>query len=415
MRNIFDQYEQPENRLTHALLSALHRDRQLLREFLGWLGLSFGGRINRVHVGEQQIPGGEAISEKEDNEGLPDGCFFDDDDWAVLVEAKVQAKTSIAQLRRHRRSAERFGYPDSHILVLSVDPQPKGLPPNTSFREWREVYAWFSRHAERSEWARYFAEYMQVFEAKMLAKGYEIRGTLTMFDGFRFSDDSPYTYREGKRLIRLLAQSFRQNKRLTEAMGLDPKGDGRSALTRGKDGAVWDYIPTKAAKGGSFTSFPHATMVVRPDEAGVAITVPNSIKGGMKSRLKRWPKESFCDLLRRVEINLRPVLATVPDAKPILYITQRHYKSQRSFPQTDGRLEVDLRTLVDIPGGPLKHQPGWLDAVYGILSAKRTNIQIGIEVHLPYAASIMQTKKAEKVMADAWIAIRPFMDFGADY
>lgn len=34
MRNLFDQYSQPENRLTHALMTALHEDRGLLALFL---------------------------------------------------------------------------------------------------------------------------------------------------------------------------------------------------------------------------------------------------------------------------------------------------------------------------------------------------------------------------------------------
>lgn len=34
MRNVFDQYDQPENRVTHALMSALHEDAKLLKAFL---------------------------------------------------------------------------------------------------------------------------------------------------------------------------------------------------------------------------------------------------------------------------------------------------------------------------------------------------------------------------------------------
>ena len=37
MRNIFDQYEQPENRLTHALVTTLDQDRALLGPLLRWL------------------------------------------------------------------------------------------------------------------------------------------------------------------------------------------------------------------------------------------------------------------------------------------------------------------------------------------------------------------------------------------
>ena len=38
MRNLFDQYDQPENRLSHALAVCLHEDRTLLRGFLAWIG-----------------------------------------------------------------------------------------------------------------------------------------------------------------------------------------------------------------------------------------------------------------------------------------------------------------------------------------------------------------------------------------
>jgi hypothetical protein len=38
MRNIFDQYSQPENRLTHSLVMALHYDRNLLKSFLSRFG-----------------------------------------------------------------------------------------------------------------------------------------------------------------------------------------------------------------------------------------------------------------------------------------------------------------------------------------------------------------------------------------
>jgi hypothetical protein len=34
MRNLFDQYTHPENRLTHALVSSIAQDQYLLREFI---------------------------------------------------------------------------------------------------------------------------------------------------------------------------------------------------------------------------------------------------------------------------------------------------------------------------------------------------------------------------------------------
>lgn len=233
-----------------------------------------------------------------------------------------------------------------------------------------------------------------------------------MFNGFCFDEDNPYTYQEGKRLIRLMGQEFRKNKRLVKTLGLDPNGKGRPALTRFEGGAVWDFIPLKIAKGNFFTSFPHATTVVRPDEATVEMIIPNSIRGGLKRRLNEWGKEDFYMMLAKVERNLRPTVKAVPGTKPMLHVVQRRYKSQRSQPETDGCVNVDLRTLVDAPHSDLKHQPGWLDAVHGLLSAKRTNIQAGIEVHLPFQAKAMQDRKALEIMAKAWIALKPLLDFG---
>ena len=40
MRNVFDQYDQPENKLTHALMTTLSRDRGLIRPFLRRLGVT---------------------------------------------------------------------------------------------------------------------------------------------------------------------------------------------------------------------------------------------------------------------------------------------------------------------------------------------------------------------------------------
>ncbi len=412
MRNIFDQYGQPENRLTHALVSALHNDRRLIRPFLRWLGAKSVPPLKDIRIGQQQAPGTEAEGDKEESEGVPDACFFDEESWAVLVESKVQAKASLPQLLRHRRLARRYGYAEPHVVLLSVDSVPKYLPERTTCRAWCEVYAWFCRRAGQSEWAQRFIDYMHVFEAKMAAQNYSIRGTLTMFSGFLFTEENPYTYREGKRLIRLMGQEFRKDGRLVKELGIDPKGKGRSALTRGKDGGVWDFIPLKRARGKTFTAFPHATMDVRPDEASIAITIPNGIRSGIKRKLRDWDRERFENMLMQVEVNLRSTIRRAPTAKPMLYIVQRHYRSQRSPAVTDGRVDVDLRTVLNVPTKLLKHQPGWLDAVLGLLTEKRTNIQTGIEVHLPYKATVMQDSNALKVMADAWIALKPLLSFG---
>ena len=93
VRNLFDQYAQPENKLTHALVCTLQREEKLIRPFLRLLKISKILPLKKkIQVVEQQIPGeGESRNENESN-GVPDACFFDDDSWAVLVESKVNSK-----------------------------------------------------------------------------------------------------------------------------------------------------------------------------------------------------------------------------------------------------------------------------------------------------------------------------------
>lgn len=157
---------------------------------------------------------------------------------------------------------------------------------------------------------------MRTFERKMLAKDYQIRGTITVFDGLRFDDDNPYTYREGKRLIRLLGDLL-QDRRDLHRIGIDPKGKRRAAITgRGADG-VWDLLPLTVARDAKqFTSFPHLTISINRKQAKAAVTVPNGVKGGFRSKLSAFELDGFVGLLAQIEKRLRPVVKRSKGAKP---------------------------------------------------------------------------------------------------
>jgi len=77
MRNIFDQYTQPENRLTHALVSSIAHDQYLLREFLKWTTGHAFAKKETIYVIEQSLP--DQLEESEDEairKGLPDACIY---------------------------------------------------------------------------------------------------------------------------------------------------------------------------------------------------------------------------------------------------------------------------------------------------------------------------------------------------
>ena len=58
MRNVFDQYDQPENKLTHALVTALSSDRKLVVPFLEWLKVKGIPSVSRIQIEQQAVPGG---------------------------------------------------------------------------------------------------------------------------------------------------------------------------------------------------------------------------------------------------------------------------------------------------------------------------------------------------------------------
>jgi len=415
MRNVFDQYTQPENKLTHALVCTLDSDRALLRPFLRWAGAKDVPPEHHLSITEQQLPGDFTIDDnEEDGDGLPDAAFFTDDGWLFLIEAKVQSPIGVGQLQRHRSTAIRKGFGSPQLALLTVDPSTPSMSKHAVHREWSEVYAWFRYRAKHSEWAQRFTEYMEILEARMIAKEYAVRGTLTKFDGLRFDDDHPYTYREAKRLIRLLGDKLQPRKDLHQ-IGVDPNGDRRNAITGRSGSRVWDFLPLEAARNAtSFTAYPHLTMGINRDNAVAAITVPNGVKGGFRTKLKELGEEGFFDLLREIENTTRATRHRSVGARTVVYAIQRHFLSQRSSGSEDARLEADVRTVVKGKRRDAKYQPQWASAIYSVLTNKRSNIQFGAQTHFSYECPIIRSAEATDLFAETWLALSPLLDLVLD-
>jgi len=413
MRNIFDQYSQPENKLTHALVCALSADRRLLRPFLKWLGITPPNAMESVTITEQQRPGIPLSADEDDEENptLPDACIFDDADWLLMIEAKVQARVDKRQLDGHLKSARRQGFTSPQLLVIAVDEQTDSKNTSHIFRSWREVYAWFRNHVAQSAWATEFTEYLEIFETRMIALNYGIRGTLTMFDGLPFDSENPFTYREGKRLIGLLGDELRQRTELDE-LGADLGASGRSKMTGKKEGQVWDFIPLKNKhKSQKLTHYPHLTFSLGVDGASAMFNIPNAVKGGLRKRLIDLGEEEFKRMLIQIEHNLRPVLRRTAKCKPLISIVQRHYPSRSAPPVIDAKLYCDLRTLVPNDKTGVKFQPEWIDSLFQIIANKKSNIQIGITTHFDYDCPRIRSPEAVDIFVSAWLAMRPVIEF----
>lgn len=412
MRNIFDQYNQPENRLTHALVCCLFEDRKLLNSFISWV-LATKPKIKNVQIVEQRLPG-EQESSEEDSErrGLPDAWIYDDESWSLIIESKVAAQLKNEQLQRHLKTAQKRGFINVTLLAIDVVEPKRNLPSGVLFRKWSDIYIWLSKQADYSDWAKKLMQYMEIAESKWPAETYLKEGTLTKFSGIPFNEDNPYNYLEAKRVLKLAMEELRQNQKLSKELGVDLKAKGRSAITGKAHSSVWDYLSLKKAKGeDSFTAYPHFTLSIANDRVFVLVTMPNGIKREFKNNLLDGGVDKFHSTFKKIYKRFSRITDKVEGAIPWVEVLQRHYKTQKSIPKIDARLAFDLRTAFPDENSGVKKQSLWLEAAYDAVAKKRANTQLAIGIVFQYSAcQKLQTASIIRTFADTWVACKPLIE-----
>ena len=415
MRNIFDQYSQPENKLTHALMVSLDSDRWLLNSFVRWV-TGKNMRKQKLVVLEQSLPGDEGdLSEEEaQRRGLPDGCITDEDGWGLLIESKFSAKPSTDQLRRHLRTARRRGIEDVSLLLITVHAALGRLPDKVIVKQWWEVYAWLCKDAAPSSWARRCIEYMQVAETKEAEAGYLQEGRLTVFSGIPFGRDEPYSYGQAKRLLKLLREELCQDKRLSKRLGADLAAPGRPAITGRDQSSVWDFIPiTHAHHAKNHTQYPHLTLAIRENCVAAYVTIPNGIKSRFRSRLLGSNLEGFESLIQSVTTDMVRLLKGVKGFVSEVAVVQRHFLSQRSPGVVDCELRFDGRTALPKTSryrGRVKSQPQWVKAAHDALAHRQSNLEFRIGCSFPYdTCPTTCDKTIVRAISDVWLACAPIV------
>lgn len=411
MRNIFDQYTHPENRLTHSLVMALYEDSALLKSFLAAFGPEGIPAMKTLKIIEQGLPG---RMEEDENEamrrGLPDALIFNDDGWALIIESKISAALTEDQLQRHSRTVQKCGFDKIYGLTITTD-TPGFSCKGWEVATWKDVYAWANQQKTTSSWARRMVEYFNVAESKMANAGYLKEGTITEFSGISFNS---YSYLEGKRLLRLLMKKIRQDKKFMKTMGL-VDSEGRHAIS--DDERVWDYIRFSSRDGRErdFNEYPHCTVAMGSKYAEAHITFPNSMDAVSRKNLCGDSLDSFLNKLSQVNLEIKKELNGVPGYKPILRIVQRRYPSQKSTAIIDGLMEFDLRVAFGDKspdkGPAIKRQPQWANAVFDMLQNKRANIQLQIGVIFPYeSCEQLKGRDADKLFINSFRALKDFVD-----
>lgn len=407
MRNLFDQYEHPENRLSHALAVCLHEDRDLLKQFFLLIGVDPSKLAERLVIDEQSLPGETPISEDEaERRSLPDIVIHDNEAWSVLIESKVQAGLTADQLDRHLKTLRKRGFSTSHRLALAKEGVTP--PPGVIGLTWPKLYEWLGSRGGVHAWARRMRDYLRVAEVRMARDGYLTEGTLTMFDGFPFSDDNPYTYGEAKRLLSLALKELRKDRSLCK-MGIDPDAEGRHAITGRAGASVWDFLSLKGRPAsGGHTRYPHLTLAIHAEMLEVAITIPHGVITNVRTRLADLGTDGLCamngEILEQTR-NLRRIGSRVE-----AYALQRHYKSQRSAATKDASVYFRLETSQSGGDGRTKHQPEWAALLATLLKSKRSNIQFGYVVSFPWSTDGIKTRKALSLISEGWCALEPLLN-----
>ena len=413
MRNIFDQYNQPENKLTHSLATSLYEDKKLLDSFLKTFCKNFFKITNNLKIEQQTVPG-QIIRETDEKQkkGLPDAIIYNEEE-CLIIESKVSSTLTQDQLNRHEKTLRRRGFDKIKGIGIVVDLLPNVKLENWKQLTWNSVYSWAHKETENSEWAKKLVDYFNVLENNMVEDEYLTEGSITEFTGIHFDDDNPYSYREGKRQLKLLVNKIRKNKILNDELNVDLKAKGRSGIK--KEGNLWDYLTFNTGiKQKSFTDEPHLTIAMSDEFIEADFTIPYRIKGKTKKNFYSLSWINFRNIVHEIALNFDKSFGISEGFQPHILLGQRRYPSQSSPAIHDARLEMDIRTAFKDISSKLKptqkQQEEWLKVVFEINNNKKSNLQFQVGGRFYFnKQSLVNDKNADQILVKSFLACKPLI------
>lgn len=413
MRNIFDQYNQPENKLTHSLASSLYEDKKLLESFLKTFCKNFFKITNNLKIEQQTVPGQiTRETDEKQKKGLPDAIIYNEEE-CLIIESKVSSTLTQDQLNRHEKTLRRRGFDKIKGIGIVVDLLPNVKLENWKQLTWNSVYSWAHKETKNSEWAKKLVDYFNVLENNMVEDEYLTEGSITEFTGIHFDDDNPYSYREGKRQLKLLVNKIRKNKILNDELNVDLKAKGRSGIK--KEGNLWDYLTFNTGiKQKSFTDEPHLTIAMSDEFIEADFTIPYRIKGKTKKNFYSLSWVNFKNIVHEIALNFDKSFGISEGFQPHILLGQRRYPSQSSPAIHDARLEMDIRTAFKDISSKLKptqkQQEEWLKVVFEINNNKKSNLQFQVGGRFYFnKQSLVNDKNADQILVKSFLACKPLV------
>jgi hypothetical protein len=370
----------------------------------------------RLTIVEQNLPGAEDADDIDEahRRGLPDAWIHDGEHWSVIIENKIESRLDRDQLERHRRTAYKRGFLDTHIVAF-VTGEPKGVFPESTVRKWTDLYCWLSQQYG-SEWARRVAQYMEILEEKLVADGYLKSGTLTVFSGVSFGKDNPYNYYEAKRVLRLAMDKLRVRNDLRKRLRINSAGSGRPAITGTGSSSVWDFLRLNGAKeAAQFTEFPHLTLAIDREQMLALVIVPNAMKSEFRANLLKGGSERFEAVVSECLLKYEKSLGKIAGAAPWMEVVQRRWdRGLRVEPVIDALLQFNPRTAAsksEKSAASVKQQREWLRTAYEVIANRRSNIQLAFGATFPYdRCPAVRTPEILGHIASAWLSCKPLLD-----
>jgi len=401
IRNIFDQYDQPENRLTHALVQVLVRDETLARRFIARFvpGLSVPA-THKFCFSCQRFPEQEGEPEERSEEqeaegyGIPDFWVYgksdgDEPRWAVFCECKVTADLRADQLKNHASTAQKLDFPLLHLLTITptrAGPEAFGLLPplvHASPVAWFEVYEFIHGYRDR-DYARDFLDYMHIVEDQLICKGKAVE-PLTKFLGIPFDSNHEFVELSARSHLRALMRELRPRLEASDALPIS-REIARKPIT-----GPWDVVGFRfAAPNEVFTEHPHITVFVEPEGCGIQLTLPNNAKTGYWRRMRKRGSDELLRVFREVAERIgpqRPLPQGFWEPSLGVYLEQVHFYARRR-PTSDGKLTFDLNAILsDQPQANVRPVSAWLSTLSCMLPATtQANFELALKVKYPYVA-----------------------------
>jgi len=358
LNNIFDQYDQDENRITNAFLQTLVKNRELLRAFLKKCFNIQLGKAANIVISSQKEPFGLGDEEEDRKraEGIPDGWIIIDEEKAIVFESKiVRSAIRRDQLLAHTKRIR--GYSQKYLCVVTPDensPIKDVNIPNVDITwiSWRDVYNLVSKEKEGQDLSGYLINQLKEYLA--------MKEDLVGFQGIDYPSGS-FNPREAKIIIKGLIREIKSDilkvypnlkfERKSYSQDVHPY----TVFHR----STWSFL----AADENFTRDMHLTFWLTETHMGMGVTMPNNAQKRWRRLKKIFKNDDLFDSFVEKLFELRRVL-------PNLYLefVHRHYLRQRDG-IIDGIVEMDIDTVKG--SKKVKANERWLAVLRELIKNKK--------------------------------------------